>query len=97
MRISLTHAAPSASGSHSFVILSATAQRGSTDDPEPEPQPDREAIRRGAQHHITLHLVPDGERWMIDTDLLDVLIDRLGSIDQVVRPLSDQAGSVSAD
>jgi hypothetical protein len=91
MRISLTHAAPSARGSHGFVILSAT-QRGSTGEPEPEPEPDREAIRRGEQHHVTLHLIPDHEQWMIDTDLLDVLIDRLGSIDEVVRPLSVQTG-----
>ena len=69
----------------------------STDEPEPEPEPDREAIRRGEQHHVTLHLILNGERWMIDTDLLDLLIDRLGSIDEVVRPLSDQAGSASME
>jgi hypothetical protein len=98
MRISLTHAAPSAhGGGHSFVMQIASTRRASTDEPEPGPEPDREAIRRGEQHHATLHLVPDGEGWMIDTDLLDVLIDRLGTIDEVVRPLSDQAGSASAD
>jgi hypothetical protein len=86
MRISLNHAALSAHSSRSFVILSESARGASTD----EPEPDREAIRRGEQHHVTLHLIPDGERWMIDTDLLDVLIDRLGSVDEIVRPLSDQ-------
>jgi hypothetical protein len=94
MRISLNHAAPYARSGNSFVIQTATARRANTDEPEPEPEPDREAIRRGEQHHVTLHLVPDGERWMIDTDLLDVLIDRLGSIDEIVRPLSDQADSM---
>jgi len=97
MRISLNHAAPSARSGHSFVIMGASTHRASTDEPESEPEPDREAIRRGEQHHITLHLIPDDEGWMIDTDLLDILIDRLGSIDEVVRPLSHQAGSASAD
>jgi len=97
MRISLNHAAPSAGGGHSFVIMGASTRRASTDEPEPEPEPNREAIRRGEQHQVTLHLIPHDEGWMIDTDLLDILIDRLGSIDEVVRPLSHQAGSASAD
>jgi hypothetical protein len=90
MRISLNHAAPSARSGNSFVIMGTSIHRASTDEPESEPEPDREAIRRGEQHHVTLHLIPNGEHWMIDTDLLDVLIDRLGNINEVVRPLSVQ-------
>src|SRR3954453_8944261 len=30
-------------------------------------------------HYITLRLVPDGEKWLIDTDLLAILVDRLGN------------------
>jgi len=44
----------------------------------------------GEQHYITFHLALDGDAWRIDTDLLEILIERLGTIAEVVRPLSQQ-------
>jgi hypothetical protein len=83
MRVSIHHAAPDASGRSSFAF----ATFGGDD----EPEPDLAAIRRGEQHHITFHLVPHAGSWMIDTDLLAILIERLGTIHEVVRPLSQQS------
>ncbi len=87
MRISLHHAAPPAgrgNASVGFAMLSS-----STGD-QPEPAVDLAAIRAGEQHYITFHLVPDGDSWRINTDLLAILIERLGTIAEVVRPLSQQ-------
>jgi hypothetical protein len=41
---------------------------------------------------ITLRLVPEDDAWLIDTDLLEVLIDRIGTFADIARPLSQQAG-----
>jgi hypothetical protein len=93
MRVSIHHAAPAGGGSRSFAfaVYRTSATVGGDDEPAPEPEPDPAAIRRGEQHHITFHLVPHAGRWMIDTDLLAILIERLGTIDEVVRPLSQQS------
>ena len=90
MRVSIHHAAPAGAGGRSFAFAfyTTSATVGGADEPERDPA----AIRRGEQHHITFHLVPHGDRWMIDTDLLAILIERLGTIDEVVRPLSQQSG-----
>ena len=87
MRVSIHHAAPTGEGGRSFAFVITSARVGGAD----EPEPDLAAIRRGEQHHITFHLVPHAGSWMIDTDLLAILIERLGAIDEVVRPLSQQA------
>jgi hypothetical protein len=93
MRVSIHHAAPAGEGGRSlaFFTISQTVGGSDDDEPAPEPEPDMAAIRHGEQHHITFHLVPHADRWMIDTDLLAILIERLGTIDEVVRPLSEQS------
>ena len=87
MRVSIHHAAPTGEGGRSSAFVITSARVGGAD----EPEPDLAVIRRGEQHHITFHLVPHAGSWMIDTDLLAILIERLGAIDEVVRPLSQQA------
>jgi hypothetical protein len=56
------------------------------DDLEPDPA----SIRAGAPHTLTLRLVREDGAWLIDTDLLALLEDRLGTVDELVRPLSEQ-------
>ncbi len=89
MRLSINHAPThGAQGAHgSRAALGFAVSDGV---PEPEPEPDRAAIDAGEEHRLDLRLVPDGDRWLIDTDLLAVLIDRVGPIDHVVQPLSRQ-------
>jgi hypothetical protein len=87
MRISLHHAAPPAGRGNASVGFALVS---SSSDDQPEPVVDLAAIRAGEQHYITFHLVPDGDAWRIDTDLLEILIERLGTIAEVVRPLSQQ-------
>ncbi len=60
--------------------------------PKPEPPPDPAAIRRGEGHEIAFRIVEEGGGWRIDTDLLRILVERLGSLEEVVRPLSEQVG-----
>jgi hypothetical protein len=88
MWVSIQHAAVQGDRGSTAVVRLATA--GGT--PEPEPEPDRAAIDRGEPHRLALRLVPDGDGWLIDTDLLAVLIDRIGPIDHVVQPFSRQGG-----
>ena len=71
------------------VSMSVNPTRGGR---EPEPPPDPAAIRRGEGHEIAFRIVEEGGGWRIDTDLLRILIDRLGSLEEVVRPLSEQVG-----
>lgn len=40
-----------------------------------------------------MRLVRDGDGWLIDTALLAILIDRVGPIEHVVQPLSQQGGA----
>jgi hypothetical protein len=65
--------------------------RSSTEE-EPEPSIDRSAIRAGEEHYITLRVVPEGETWLLDTDFLEILIDRVGTIAEIARPWSEQTG-----
>jgi hypothetical protein len=88
MQISAVHATPSDGGG----LLFETSILRSSDDLEDEPPVERAAIRRGEEHFIRLRFVPDADGWKIDTDLLAILIDRVGSIDQIVKPLSQQSG-----
>jgi hypothetical protein len=85
MRMSVHHAATDGSPSHASFRIMATAG-------EPEPEPDRGAIDRGEAHNLDLRLIRSDERWLIDTDLLAILIDRVGSIEHVAQPLSLQGG-----
>ncbi|HSD00745.1 MAG TPA: hypothetical protein VLB81_00120 [Gaiellales bacterium] len=88
MCLSLRHAIPSdGSGtiSHAFAVYrDGTA--------EPAPPPDPAAARRGEGHEVDLRLVEENGAWRVHTDLLQILIDRLGSLEEVVRPLSEQTG-----
>ena len=87
MRISIHHAAPPTGRGNASVGF-ALVSSSSCD--QPEPVVDLAAIRAGEQHYITFHLALDGDAWRIDTDLLEILIERLGTIAEVVRPLSQQ-------
>jgi hypothetical protein len=87
MCISLRHGVPGLGGG--AVSMSVNPTRGAH---EPEPPPDPAAIRRGEGHEIAFRIVEEGGGWRIDTDLLRILIDRLGSLEEVVRPLSEQVG-----
>jgi len=60
------------------------------DDCAGDPQPNPAAIRAGAPHTVALRLVREGGEWLIDTDLLALLEQRLGSVQELVRPLSQQ-------
>ena len=88
-RLSLQHAVPS-DGSGTVSMTLAT-YRGDAP-PEPEPVPDRAAIRRGARHPVEFRMVEEDRVWRVDTDLLQILIERLGTIEEVVRPLAEQVG-----
>ena len=55
-----------------------------------DPQPNPAAIRAGAPHTVAVRLVREGGEWLIDTDLLALLEQRLGSVQELVRPLSQQ-------
>lgn len=57
---------------------------------EPLVRPDRDAIIRGEEHDLDLRIVNHDGSWLVDTDLLAILIDRLGSLAEVVLPISDQ-------
>jgi len=88
MCLSLRHAIPSdGSGtiSHAFAVY----RDGKA---APAPPPDPAAARRGEGHEVDLRLVEENGAWRVDTDLLQILIDRLGSLEEVVRPLSEQTG-----
>jgi hypothetical protein len=76
---------PTVSGSRA----GSTASRAGS---EPELPPDPAAIRRGEGHKIAFRIVEEGGGWRIDTDLLRLLIDRLGTLEEVVRPLCEQVG-----
>ena len=39
---------------------------------------------------LVLRLVGEGDAWRVDTDLLALLEERVGSVDELVRPLSEQ-------
>ena len=82
-RVELSHPLPSPNHAIAFMVTRSSDAR----DDEPEPEPDREAIRRGESHTITLTLVNEGDGWLIDTDLLAVFIDRLGTFEEVARPM----------
>ena len=82
-RVDLSHPLPSSEDAVAFMVFQSVDAGGD----EPEPEPDRDAIRRGESHTITLTLVAEGEEWRIDTDLLAVLIDRLGTFEEVARPM----------
>jgi hypothetical protein len=89
MRLSIHHAPiHGAQGVHGQRATFGFASSGGA--PDPEPVPDRAAIDRGEAHPLDLRLVPDGDGWQIDTDLLAVLVDRIGPLDHVVQPLSRQ-------
>jgi hypothetical protein len=88
VRISMQHAVPS-DGSGT---VSATFAVYAGESPEPASPPDPAAVRRGEQHEVELRLVQEDGAWRVDTDLLQILIDRLGSLEEVVRPLSEQLG-----
>jgi hypothetical protein len=49
-------------------------------------------IRRGQGHEVAFRIVEEGGGWRIDTDLLRSLIDGLGTLEEVVRPLAEQVG-----
>jgi hypothetical protein len=87
MCISLRHGVPGIGGG--AVSMSVNPTRGA---PKPEPPPDPAAIRRGEGHEIAFRIVEEGGGWRIDTDLLRILVERLGSLEEVVRPLSEQVG-----
>jgi hypothetical protein len=81
--VDLSHPLPSSDDAVAFMVF----QRVDAGGDEPEPEPERDAIRRGESHTITLALVAEGEELRIDTDLLAVLIDRLGTFEEVARPM----------
>jgi hypothetical protein len=87
MRISVQHATPARGQNASGIMV----LRSSTEE-EPEPSIDRSAIRAGEEHYITLRVVPEGETWLLDTDFLEILIDRVGTIAEIARPWSEQTG-----
>ncbi len=39
---------------------------------------------------VDFRVVADGDSWRIDTDLLQILVDRVGTVQEVSRPLSQQ-------
>jgi hypothetical protein len=53
-------------------------------------EPDPAAVRAGAPHTLAMRLVREDGAWLIDTDLLALLEGRLGTVDELVRPLSEQ-------
>jgi hypothetical protein len=67
-----------------FVVLRSTSGH------EPPRLPNRDAISRGEEHHLDLRIVNHDGTWLVDTDLLAILIDRLGTLAEVVLPISDQ-------
>ena len=89
-RLSLQHAVPS-DGSGTTVSMAFAVYTGDGE-PEPEPVPDRAAIRRGERHPVEFRIVEEDGVWRVDTDLLQILVDRLGPLDDLVRPLSEQVG-----
>ena len=89
MRFSVHHAAPR--DANRVAAFGIVVMRESTDE-EPEPVIDRAAIRAGEPHDITLRLVQEDGGWRIDTDLLEILIDRVGTIAEISKPLSEQVG-----
>jgi hypothetical protein len=87
-RLSLQHGVPG-DGSGTTVSMAFAVSRG---DGEPEPVPDRAAIRRGERHPVEFRMVEEDGAWRVDTDLLQILVDRLGPLEELVRPLSEQVG-----
>ena len=85
---SLRHAVPS-DGSGTVSVAFAVYPGG---EQQPPPPPDPAAARRGEPHEVELRLVEENGAWRVDTDLLQILIDRLGSFEEVVRPLSEHTG-----
>ena len=84
--LSLQHALPS-DGSVTTASMTVVL-RG--DGFRPEPVPDCAAIRRGEPHPVEFRMVEEDGEWRVDTDLLRILIDRLGPLEDLVRPLSQQ-------
>lgn len=84
-RLSLQHAV-SDDGSGT-VSVAMTVSDGEI---EPEPVPDRAAIGAGERHPVEFRMLEEDGEWRVDTDLLQLLIDRLGPLEELVRPLSEQ-------
>jgi len=83
--LSLQHAVPDDGSGTTSVTM--TVSDGVV---EPEPVPDRAAIRAGEAHPVEFRMVEEHGEWRVDTDLLQVLIDRVGPLEELVRPLSEQ-------
>jgi hypothetical protein len=83
--LSLRHASPAGTGSDGgWVVFGPDVDDGV--------EPDRDAVRRGASHTVALRLVREDAAWKIDTDLLALLERRVGTVGDLVRPLSEQRG-----
>jgi hypothetical protein len=55
---------------------------------EPPPAPDPAGARRGEPHRVDLVLVPSDGGHAVDTDILALLRERLGPLEELVLPLS---------
>jgi hypothetical protein len=88
MCVSLRHGVPEIGGGEVSMSVEPTPVGA----PEPELAPDSALIRRGLGHEVAFRIVEEGDGWRIDFDLLQILIDRLGTLEEVVRPLSEQVG-----
>ena len=77
--LAVNHAAPNGDGWTRF---------GPSDDDAPEPDPPRSGP--APPHTIELRLVREDGAWKLDTDLLALLEQRLGTVDELVGPLSGQ-------